>query len=126
MLTVRGIFKDGQITLLEQVSLTSECQVLVTFLDYEGEVAVISKERRDQLVEKIRESGLGLSPRELEVLKMAQKGLRTQEIADELGITDGVVRNYLSSIYEELKVHTRIEAIKKAVELGILEPFSGL
>jgi DNA-binding CsgD family transcriptional regulator len=126
VLTLRGVFKDGQIVFLDQVPFTGQRQVLVTFLDTEDEIAVIPNEERKLLLDHIHQSGLGLSPRELQVLESAQQGMQSREIADALGISDGTVRNYLSSIYDKLRVRNRAEAIKKAVELGLLSPLRGL
>ncbi len=63
-----------------------------------------------------------LTCRELEVLELTQQGMQNQEIADSLGISAGTARNYLSSIYRKLNVGSRVEAIKKSVELGLLSP----
>jgi len=95
------MFTDGKIEFLDEVPFTGQCDVLVTFLD---EMVMISSEKRDLLVRQIRESGFGLSPRELEVLKLAQQGMLNREIAKALEISAGTVRNYLSSVYSKLKV----------------------
>jgi DNA-binding NarL/FixJ family response regulator len=63
-----------------------------------------------------------LSPREIEILELAQKGLHNREIAQVLELSEGTVRNYLSSIYESLNARNRIEAIQSAIELGLLTP----
>jgi DNA-binding NarL/FixJ family response regulator/rRNA-processing protein FCF1 len=63
---------------------------------------------------------LGLSQRELEIIKLVHKGRQNQEIADELDIGNGTVRNYISSIYERLGVKNRTEAIQRAKEIGLL------
>ncbi len=62
----------------------------------------------------------GISSREKEILSMIQRGLQNQEIANELNLSDGTVRNYISSIYEKLDVRNRPEAIQKAIEIGLL------
>lgn len=62
----------------------------------------------------------GVSPREMEVLRLTQKGHQYHEIAVELDISDGTVRNYLSRIYEKLGVGNKTEAIQKAIEIGLL------
>ncbi|GEL15947.1 hypothetical protein IV80_GL000935 [Pediococcus cellicola] len=53
-----------------------------------------------------------LTSRELAVLKEADKGVSTKEIASSLFLSDGTVRNYLSAIFSKLGVHNRIEAVK--------------
>jgi|HigsolmetaAR204D_1030405.scaffolds.fasta_scaffold00130_26 DNA-binding NarL/FixJ family response regulator len=55
-----------------------------------------------------------LSERELEVLKCLADGLSNAQIAQRLFLSEGTIRNYISSIYSKLNVHSRIEAVKKA------------
>lgn len=67
-----------------------------------------------------------LTPRELEVLRLAARGMTSSAIGDELGISDNTVRNYLSSVYEKLGVsgdgtwNVRILAINRARRLGLV------
>ncbi|MFT8556260.1 response regulator transcription factor [Liquorilactobacillus hordei] len=53
-----------------------------------------------------------LSTRELEILKVAESGITTKQIAQQLFLSEGTVRNYLSAVFSKLGVHNRIEAIK--------------
>ncbi|AMV61964.1 Two-component response regulator [Pediococcus damnosus] len=55
-----------------------------------------------------------LTKRELAVLTAADEGKPTKEIATSLFLSDGTVRNYLSSIFSKLGVHNRIEAVQIA------------
>jgi DNA-binding NarL/FixJ family response regulator len=52
----------------------------------------------------------GLTPRELEVLSLIEKGLSNQEIADRLFIEVGTVKNHVHSILEKLEVGNRNDA----------------
>jgi DNA-binding NarL/FixJ family response regulator len=56
----------------------------------------------------------GLSPRENEVLNLLSQGLLYKEIADQLHISTGTVRQHIHRIYEKLHVQNRTEAINKA------------
>ncbi|USB33210.1 response regulator transcription factor [Paenibacillus sp. YPG26] len=60
----------------------------------------------------------GLSTRELEVLHKLASGLRNQDIAEALSLSEGTVKNYISSIYSKLNVSGRREAIRLARESG--------
>ncbi|GIP34038.1 response regulator transcription factor [Paenibacillus sp. J2TS4] len=62
----------------------------------------------------------GLSERELEVLKCISEGLNNKEIAIKLFLSEGTVKNYISSIYSKLDVRDRMQAAKKASDEGIL------
>lgn len=59
-----------------------------------------------------------LTDREQEVLKLVADGRNTKEIANELFITTGTVRNYISTILDKLEVGNRIEAISRFKEKG--------
>ncbi|AOV09034.1 DNA-binding response regulator [Sporosarcina ureilytica] len=59
-----------------------------------------------------------LTNRENEVLRLVAKGRTTKEIANELFLTAGTVRNYISTIFEKLEVSNRIEAISRYKEKG--------
>jgi len=55
-----------------------------------------------------------LSNRENEILQLLSKGLLYKEIADQLQISTGTVRQHIHNIYEKLHVQNRTEAINKA------------
>lgn len=59
-----------------------------------------------------------LTKREEEVLQLIAEGLTTKEISQELSITTGTVRNYVSVILDKLEVSNRIEAISHYKEKG--------
>ena len=59
-----------------------------------------------------------LTKREMEVIKLIADGKSTNEIADELELTNGTVRNYISVILDKLDVGNRIEAISRFREKG--------
>jgi PAS domain S-box-containing protein len=61
-----------------------------------------------------------LSKRERDVLEGLARGLGNDTIAAELGIATQTVRNYISTIYDKLEVHSRGEAIVWARERGIV------
>ncbi|MBD3110141.1 response regulator transcription factor [Bacillus sp. AGMB 02131] len=59
-----------------------------------------------------------LTDREKAVLGLVADGKDTKEIANQLSITAGTVRNYISTILDKLEVKNRIEAIKRSKEKG--------
>lgn len=59
-----------------------------------------------------------LTDRESEVLKLVSEGKTTKEIASELYLSHGTVRNYISIILDKLNVKNRIEAISRFKEMG--------
>ncbi|AIY04313.1 MULTISPECIES: response regulator transcription factor [Planococcus] len=59
-----------------------------------------------------------LTDREKQVMELIAEGRSTKEIAKELFITTGTVRNYISTILDKLEVGNRIEAISRFKEKG--------
>lgn len=59
-----------------------------------------------------------LTDRESDVLHLVSEGKTTKEIANELYLSYGTVRNYISTILEKLHVSNRIEAIARFKEKG--------
>jgi LuxR family maltose regulon positive regulatory protein len=62
-----------------------------------------------------------LSPRETEVLRLLTTHLSHAEIAEELVLSVNTVRSHIKSIYSKLDAHSRMEAVERARELGLLD-----
>jgi DNA-binding NarL/FixJ family response regulator len=67
-----------------------------------------------------RSEAYGLSDREQQVLQCISDGLNNKEIAEKLYLSEGTVKNYISSIYSKLDVRDRIHASRKAHDEGML------
>ena len=67
----------------------------------------------------LREITALLTPRELEVFRLAASGLPTKEIAERMSITSGTVKIHLHSIYEKLKLDGRVALVLYGREKGI-------
>ena len=67
-----------------------------------------------------------LTTAELRLLAILPTYLSFQEIADRLFISRNTVKTHALSIYGKLQASSRSEAVQRAVELGLLEPFPGL
>jgi two-component system response regulator DesR len=61
-----------------------------------------------------------LSRRECTVLRIAGGGAEPREIAAELNLSVGTVRNYLTAIVSKLHARNRVDAVMKAYDLGWL------
>ena len=59
-----------------------------------------------------------LSQRELQVLRLAARGAGNKEVADALRLSERTVKRTLSNVYDKLDVHSRGEAVSKAVSEG--------
>jgi HD-GYP domain-containing protein (c-di-GMP phosphodiesterase class II) len=62
----------------------------------------------------------GLTPRELEILRLLARGLLNKEIARRLGIAPKTVGNHVEHIYAKIGVSTRAAAALFATEHGLL------
>jgi two-component system response regulator DesR len=61
-----------------------------------------------------------LSPRELNVLSVAASGVPSTEVAAELHLSTGTVRNYISAILRKTGARNRLEAVRLAESAGWL------
>jgi DNA-binding NarL/FixJ family response regulator len=61
-----------------------------------------------------------LSDRELDVLRLAAQGLSNREIGRRLHITEGTVKNHISSVLSKLQLRDRTQAVIFAKEQGLL------
>lgn len=64
-------------------------------------------------------SGLGLSAREMEIAKMVADGFSNSQIATALYLSNGTVRNYVSTLYEKLDATDKANAIIKLKDMGL-------
>jgi two-component system nitrate/nitrite response regulator NarL len=73
--------------------------------------------RRESELQKLSQL---LTPRELEIVRLAAEGLRNREIAERLSITEGTVKIHLHNIYEKLGVNGRSQLILQATRQGLM------
>jgi DNA-binding NarL/FixJ family response regulator len=59
-----------------------------------------------------------LTEREVEVLKLAAKGMSNRGIAEELIISDRTVQTHLTNIFNKMGVGSRTEAVVHALRRG--------
>ncbi|MES4901435.1 MULTISPECIES: response regulator transcription factor [unclassified Streptomyces] len=59
-----------------------------------------------------------LTPREAEVLRLVAGGAEATEIAAQVHLTAGTVRNYLTAIVSKLNARNRTDAVRIATEAG--------
>ena len=83
----------------------------------QSRVSSFSPTRSKSLMAELLEP---LSERELQVLRLLDSAMTSEEIAGELFVSVHTIRTHISNIYGKLDVQRRIEAIQKARNLGLI------
>ncbi|MGE4317751.1 MAG: response regulator [Deferribacterales bacterium] len=129
---VHTVHEDNE-TLFEALRMGASGYILkssspLEFLTYlkqmqKGEVPISPKIARRILSffnEQKQEECEPLSSREIEVLRMADKGYTYKQIADLTGISRHTVHAHLKQVYFKLHVTSKTEALKKARKMTLL------
>ena len=61
-----------------------------------------------------------LTPQEIKLLSLLAQGYSYQASANQLNISVNTVRNYIRSIYDKLHVHSKSEAVSKALRSRLI------
>lgn len=62
----------------------------------------------------------GLSPRELETLRLISRGHSYDEVASLMGVALSTVQSNIRNLYRKLDAHSQVQAVSKAREAGLL------
>ncbi|WP_019314402.1 response regulator transcription factor [Streptococcus mutans] len=76
------------------------------------------REYSPELVEEVTFDSNPLSEREQEVLQLVAKGASNQTIAEQLFLSNGTIRNYMTAIFNKLNANNRTDAVRIARENG--------
>ena len=125
-LTVYGTYMDGRVTSDSEKLPQGSFRVLITFLeplaDARGEEKklkasiYLSKKELDQRIQNL----FGINGRELKIVRLLQNGYTNVQIADEMELSTGTIRNYISGLLTKMKAANRTQLVKIAREKGIL------
>src|SRR5207253_8234533 len=61
-----------------------------------------------------------LNEREIAIISLLAKGMSNREVADQLALAEGTVRNYVSNILSKLHAANRVQAINLARQHKII------
>jgi DNA-binding NarL/FixJ family response regulator len=61
-----------------------------------------------------------LTPQEQRVLSLLAEGYSYQSAADQMRVSVNTIRNYVRKVYEKLHVHSKSEAVSKALRRGVI------
>ena len=107
----RAVKSNVDAYVLKERSIADLMKTIQTVLDGK-------KEYSPELMEVMMTSKNPLSNQEILVLQAAARGLSSKEIAQKLYLSNGTVRNYMSSILTKLAAENRLEAVRIAQENG--------
>jgi DNA-binding NarL/FixJ family response regulator len=77
---------------------------------------------RDAGPPAVRRELSGLSPRELEVLRLLARGMSNAELAGELTLSEATVKTHVARILAKLQLRDRVQAVVLAYETGLARP----
>ena len=138
LIAIRGEFPDARIVILT----TSDGDAEIRRALRAGASAYILKSApKDELLSVIRSVHAGnrhvpadvaarlaehfgdqtLTPRELDVLRLVQNGLKNKEIARQLNLSEATVNFHLKNIVSKLEANDRTHAVTIAIRRGMLQ-----
>jgi two-component system nitrate/nitrite response regulator NarL len=131
MLAERGLVRaimeagaSGYILKDDQATIQELGNVVISIAN--GGIRLSQKAHQSFLNRRAQETDELLTARQLQALSLcaAYPNYLTEDLAQKMSVSNSTVRNLLSGAYVRLAVHTRIAAIEKARELGVITPGS--
>lgn len=65
-----------------------------------------------------------LTERQIEILRLVLEGKSSKEVARSLYVSKRTVDFHLAKIYQKLHASNRVQAIRRAAELGLMPPMA--
>lgn len=116
---VRSLLAAGASAYVVKSATREELLSTVRTVDRDNDRVIISVSR--QTLEGLEKgSGSILSPRELEVMTLAARGMSNARIASLLYISEGTVKRHLTNIYAKLSVTSRVDAVNRVFAEGLI------
>ena len=121
---IRALFSAGADGYVLKTARTNELVASVRNV-YKG-LTALSPEVATKMVRQMTDPqpsgtsnhGEVLTEREVEVLRMAAKGMTNREIGRQLDISHRTVQGHLANVYEKLHANSRTEAVTEALRRG--------
>jgi len=110
-LKIRNYILKGEYEMAEAISESDE--EMADFLKAFSEQGSLKFRKNQDLIEP-------LTRRELEILKLISRGLSNKQISERLYLALSTVKGYNQNIFAKLHVKSRVMAVNKARELGLL------
>ncbi len=122
---VRGLFAagvDGYMLKEEMLTRVVEAvhEVMHGGVPLSSRVAAAMRERWYDEMSARSVTQAPLTPREREVLQWMAQGLSNRAIAEKLHVTERTVKFHVGNILHKLEARTRVEAVRIAIEKGLI------
>ena len=88
------------------------------WIEQQASARVLQSLVRREAAEK--ELARDLTPREVELVRLAASGLRNREMSRRLEISEGTVKMHLHNVYRKLKLENRVELANYARQKGLV------
>lgn len=88
--------------------------------DMLGNLLTQVRKLRDELIAQRGMNGLGLSQREVDVLRLLADGHDTREIGAKLAYSERTIKNVLSTVMNRLGLRNRTHAVASAIRSGLM------
>ncbi|QQS00773.1 MAG: response regulator transcription factor [Austwickia sp.] len=72
-------------------------------------------------VDATKARAAGLTPREMEVLRLVARGLGNRQVADQLYLSEATVKRHLTTLYRKLGASNRVDALSRALAQGLVD-----
>lgn len=125
---VFGVIKGGQVIQIVAPLLLVAAGISIRLLVVKPKASNPLADRSEDSLnnQNLTASGVSeisklLSNREIEVLRLIDKGLTNQQIAVRLSVAESTVKTHINNIYSKLDVQTRAQALSKVRGTGILK-----
>ena len=87
----------------------------------------LSGSAQQSLMREWREGGRtdaddGLTPRELEIVKLIAEAYTNRQIAETLGVSEKTVESHRGNLLSKLGMRDRVELVRYAIRRGLVEP----
>lgn len=125
-LVLEGLRAGAKGYLLKDVTLAQLVEAIEALAAGRTMIAPAVTERVLQGLHALRTEALGfdepepLTERETEVLRLMAGGYSNKEIARALDVSEGTVKNHVSSVLSKMGVRDRTRAVLKALDAGLL------
>src|SRR6478736_292104 len=91
-----------------------------TYFGRKAQELILNKYKRGLVKKKERTDNLKLTPREIEIIKLIDDGLTSNEMANKLFISPRTVETHRANLMKKFAVKNSIELVKKARNLQII------